>query len=334
MPVVGAANGSASRACRLPWVSTAIAALLTSALGCTTTVVDPSAQARDPAALWEEQMAQATRSHRQGRFESASQLYDSALASSKGFSPGDSRTLQTLSQRAELRLSQGQYEGAERDYRAIIAAARARSPRNAEQLANSLNNLAVFYLDLNRIGEAETLLVEAIEIRTEIYGSHHPYVAVLVQNLGDAERRAENYSVSEQLLLRALSIYARSRLDFWREASIAQNNLALLQAATGRWNESETNHLDAIRLSIKARGERNADVGVFLRDLAKLYTDQGRIEEADDLYRESISILRDALGESSHQMSKTYRAYSAMLSASGRNRESAEYRRRADESGF
>jgi len=279
-------------------------------------------------------MAQATRSHRQGRFESASLLYEHALATSQAFPPGDTRTLQTLSQRAELRLSQRQYEGAERDYRAIVAAERSRSPRIAEQLANSLNNLAVFYLDLNRIAEAETLLVEAIEIRTAIYGSDHPYVAILLQNLGDAERRAANYPVSEQLLLRALSIYARSARDFWPEASIAQNNLAILQGATGRAHEAETNHLNAIRLSIKAGGERNTDVGVFARDLATLYTDQGRFNEADELYRRSIAILRDGLGESSHQLSKSYRAYSAMLSAAGRNREAAKFRQRADATGF
>ena len=137
-----------------------------------------------------------------------------------------------------------------------------------------------------------------------------------------------------KLLVRALSIYARSGRDFWREASIAQNNLALLLGATGREHESETVHLDAIRLSIKAGGERNTDPGVFIRDLATLYTQQGRFEEADDLYRRSISILRDGLGESSHQLSKTYRAYSTMLSAAGRSREAAAYRRRADATGF
>ena len=279
-------------------------------------------------------MARATRSHRQGRFESASLLYEHALATSQAFPPGDSRTVQTLSQRAELRLRRGQYEAAERDYRAVIAAERSSSRKNAARLADALNNLAVFYLDLERIAEAETLLVEAIEIRTALYGADHPYVAVLLQNLGDAERRAGNDPVSEQLLVRALSIYARSGRDFWREASIAQNNLALLLGATGREHESETVHLDAIQLSIKAGGERNTDPGVFTRDLATLYTHQGRFEEADDLYRRSISILRDGLGESSHQLSKTYRAYSTMLSAAGRSREAAEYRRRSDATGF
>ena len=71
-----------------------------------------------------------------------------------------------------------------------------------------------------------------------------------------------------------------------------------------------------------------------VRDLATLYTNQGRLGEADDLYRRSISILREGLGEVSHQLSKTYRAYSAMLSAAGRSREAAEYRRRANASGF
>jgi hypothetical protein len=85
---------------------------------------------------------------------------------------------------------------------------------------------------------------------------------------------------------------------------------------------------------MKVGGERNTDVGVFVRDLATLYTNQGRLGEADDLYRRSISILREGLGEVSHQLSKTYRAYSAMLSAAGRSREAAEYRRRADASGF
>ena len=329
-----AVKGSTSKTRWPLWGAAVIFALFASALGCTTTVIDPSARARDPAELWEEQMARATRSHRQGRFESASLLYESALATSQGFPPGDSRTLQTLSQRAELRLSQGQYEAAERDYRAIIAAERSSSRRNGAQLANALNNLAVFYLDLDRIAEAETLLAEAIEIRTALYGADHPYVAVLLQNLGDAERRAANHPVSEQLLVRALSIYSRSGRDFWREASIAQNNLALLLGATGREQESETYHLDAIRLSRKAGGERNTDAGVFTRDLATLYTHQGRFGEAGDLYRKSMSIFRDGLGESSHQLSKTYRAYSAMLRATGRSREAAEYRRRADASGF
>ncbi|HEX9814875.1 MAG TPA: hypothetical protein VGB31_08000, partial [Myxococcota bacterium] len=107
-----AARDAASRACPPWWRSAAILAPLMGVLCCTQTVVEPAAQARDPAELWDEQMALATRSHRQGRTESASAWYESALATSRAFPPGDSRRLQTLGQRAELLLSQGLYEAA------------------------------------------------------------------------------------------------------------------------------------------------------------------------------------------------------------------------------
>jgi tetratricopeptide (TPR) repeat protein len=308
--------------------------LLSGSLGCTSTVVDKSAQPREPAQAWDAQMNRAERFHRQGLYAAAEHQYGLALETSRSFGSGDPRIAKTHAQRAELRLSQGHYPGAEDDYKAVLAAERSRPRDRGAALANALNNLAVFYSDLDRISEAEALLSEAIEIRSEIYGSDHPFVAVLLQNLGDAERRAENYPTAEALLVRALSIYAVAGSAFYREASIAQNTLARVYRATHREQESEQNHLDAIRLSIKAGGERNTDIGVFSRDLAALYTQERRFYEAESLYRGSISILRDRLGSSSYQLSKSYRAYSEMLRATGREREAEQYRERADATGY
>jgi tetratricopeptide (TPR) repeat protein len=308
--------------------------LLSTALACTNTVIDSSAQLRDPARTWDEQMARAKRFHRQGLYPSAEHQYGLALETSRSFGSGDPRIVETLTRRVELRLSRGHYRGAEDDYQAILAAERVNSRDRGEALANALNNLAVFYIDLDRIAEAEELLTEAVEIRTAIYGGGHPFVAVLLQNLGDAERRAENYATAEALLVRALSSYQAAGKVFDREASIAQNTLARVYRATDRDQESEQNHLDAIRLSIAVGGERNTDVGVFMRDLAALYTKQRRFSEAENLYRGSIEILRERLGDSSHQLSKSYRAYSAMLRAAGRGQEAARYRERADATGY
>ncbi len=307
--------------------------LLWAALACTSTVVEKSAQPLDPDQAWEEQMARAARFQRRGIYPSAERFYTQAFEISQSFRPGDPRVIDTLSQRAEVRLARGQYAEAERDFRAIIERERSTRGRGAE-LANALNNLAVFYVDLDRIPEAEALLTEALEIRIAIYGGRHPFVAVLLQNLADAERRVENYENAEQLFVRALSIYALSGEKFYREASIAQNNLARVYGATQREEESERHHLDAIRLSIKARGERNSDVGVFTRNLAMLYTRQRRYDEAEGLYQGSISILRETLGNANYQLSKTYRAYSQMLLAAGRVSEAREYERRADATGY
>jgi len=311
-----------------------LSVVLASVLGCTNTVVERSARAADAGEIWQEQMDRAARFHRKGLYASADRYYEQALKTSAAFREGDSRIAETLAQRAELRLSRGHYEAAEADYRAIVALERAKSAGPNPALANAINNLAVFYIDLGRIREAEALLAEAIEIRTAIYGDRHVYVAVLLQNLGDAKRRGSDYRGAEEFLIRALSIYAVSGDASYREASVAQNNLARVYRETGQDQKAEKNHLNAIRLSIRVSGERNTDVGVFSRDLATLYTGQRRFSEAESLFQSSISILREGLGDANYQLSKTYRAYSAMLTAAGRSREAAEYDQLADATGY
>ncbi|HXV36714.1 MAG TPA: tetratricopeptide repeat protein [Myxococcota bacterium] len=309
-------------------------ALLASALGCASNARDPSAGVPDAASRWQAEFDRATRLHRQRRFDAAADAYARALTAARAFERGDARTAQTHAQRAELQLSLGEYVAAERDYRAAIGELRAARGADGAALADALNSLAVFCIDLERISEAEALLVEAIEIRSRLYGADHAYVAVLLQNLGDAERRAANFTAAEPLLRRALAIHARSGREFAREAAIAQNNLALLLAATGREHDAEIGHFDAIRLASRLDGHSSTDVGVFARDLAALYTRQGRFAEADSLYRDSIAIFRSELGEASHQLAKSYRAYGSMLRAAGRGAEAIEYERRADATGF
>ena len=321
---------------RRPWLRAVAVATVGAAvwLGCTTTVVDKSARPTDSVDVFEQQMKRAGRFHKRGLHESAARHYDEAVRTTEGFAPSDRRRVQSRAQRAELRLAMGDYAGAEADYKEIVTVERLRARGPSKDLANALNNLSVFYIDLERIPEADTLLAEALEIRRVIYGEDHPFVAVLMQNLADAQRRARNYSTAEALFVRALQIYVRSGEQFYREASIAQNGLAKVYRETRRAEDAEKNHLGAIRLSVKAGGELNPDVGVFSRDLANLYTQEARYDEAEGLYKGSIAILRDVLGEKSYQLSKSYRDYAAMLRTVGRRRESASYQRLADATGY
>jgi tetratricopeptide (TPR) repeat protein len=304
-------------------------------VGCTTTVVEKSAQSKDPAVVFEQQMKRAARFHRRNLIPTASRHYAEAIRSAQAFPPGDPRRSRAHMQRAELRLSIGDYSGAEADYRDSIEVERLRArTRASRDLSNALNNLAVFLIDLERIPEAVPLLEEALRNRIEIFGEEHPAVAALLQNLADAQRRVGNYPSAERLFIRALAIYVHSGAEFLRQASIAQNGLARVFAEAHRPDKSEQNHMSAIRLSIKAGGENNPDIGVFSRDLANLYTQEGRTDEAEGLYKGSIAIFRNKLGEQSYQLSKTYRDYSKMLAAVGRRREAAYFSARADATGF
>ena len=189
---------------RSPWWRLCVL-LAMAAMGCTSTTIEKSAQVQDANAVFERQLERATRFQRRGFHESAERHYSEAIATAKEFRPGDPREADARNRRAELRLARGNYQGAEEDYAAVVAIER-RNARGAANpaLANALNNLAIFYTDLDRVDEAEPLLQEAIAIRVAIYGEQHPYVAVLVQNLGDAQRRERRYESAEKLLVAAL----------------------------------------------------------------------------------------------------------------------------------
>jgi tetratricopeptide (TPR) repeat protein len=313
----------------------AFLAIAACTLGCTSTVVEKSARAQDPAAVFEQEMKRAERFHHRNLIPAAKRHYARAIRSAQAFPPGDLRRARAHKQRAELRLAMGDYPGAEADYRAVIDAERLRAgTRASPALSNALLDLAVFLIDLERIPEAVPLLEEALRNRIEVFGDDHPSVAVLLQNLADSQRRIGNYTAAEKLFIQALAIYVNSGSQFLRQAAIAQNGLARVYAETDHPDKAEQNHMSAIRFSIKAGGEHNTDIGVFSRDLANLYTREGRFEEAEGLYEGSITIFRDKLGEESHQLSKTYRDYSKMLASVGRRREAAHFSARADATGF
>ena len=56
-------------------------------VGCTTTVVEKSAQSKDPAVVFEQQMKRAERFHRRNLISTASRHYTEAIRSSQAFPP-------------------------------------------------------------------------------------------------------------------------------------------------------------------------------------------------------------------------------------------------------
>ncbi|MFM7354961.1 MAG: tetratricopeptide repeat protein [Microcystis aeruginosa] len=54
---------------------------------------------------------------------------------------------------------------------------------NHPHVANSLNNLAYLYRSQGRYTEAEPLLLEAINIATQVLGENHPNTVTIRENL-------------------------------------------------------------------------------------------------------------------------------------------------------
>lgn len=165
-----------------------------------------------------------------------------------------------------------------------------------QDLATSLNNLALLYRSQGKYSEAEHLYIEALALTRKLLGEEHPDVAQSLNNLAALYFFQGRYSKAEPLYIQALALWRKLLGE--ENLSVAQsfNNLATLYHYQGRYSEAESFYIQALALTRKLLGEEHLSVALSRRSLALLYDSQGRYSEAEPLYIQALDILERILG--------------------------------------
>jgi len=169
-------------------------------------------------------------------------------------------------------------------------------PGQEENLATSLNSLALLYRSQGRYEETELLCLQSLEIRQRQLGEYHPDVATSLNDLAGLYYLQGWYKDAELLYLQALEI---RQYQFGKDHSdVAQSlhNLALVNQSQGRYGEAEPLHLQALQILQCQLGEHHSDVGRLLHNLASMYKSQERYAEAEPLHHQALTIRQDQLG--------------------------------------
>lgn len=153
--------------------------------------------------------------------------------------------------------------------------------------AYSLHNLGTLFLDRGLLGQADTVLSDALRIRKEVLGQQHPDYGRTLNNLAVLYQIMGRYTDAEQLLLESLSIKENAGRKDSLDYSNPLNNLARLYQIMGRFNESEERYLECLRIREKLKGRRSGEFAGALVGLANVYFSTGRYEEAEKSYQET-----------------------------------------------
>jgi tetratricopeptide (TPR) repeat protein len=163
--------------------------------------------------------------------------------------------------------------------------------------ATSLNNLAGLYRSQGRYGEAEPLLVEALEISKAELGNRHPSTATSLNNLALLYESQGRYGEAEPLYVEALEIKKAELGDRHPDTATSLNNLATLYESQGRYVEAEPLFIEALEICKAELGDRHPSTTTNLNNLAALYRSEGRYDEAEPLLMEALEIKKAELGD-------------------------------------
>jgi tetratricopeptide (TPR) repeat protein len=165
-----------------------------------------------------------------------------------------------------------------------------------EQLATSLNDLAILYALMGSYAEAKPLYVQAIAIREQELGANHPDTATSLNNLAILYESMGRYAEAEPLYLRSLAISERELGTNHPNTANILNNLASLYESTGRYAEAEPLYLRSLAIIERELGTNHPDTAIGLNNLADLYRVTGRYAAAEPMLVRALSILEQSVG--------------------------------------
>jgi tetratricopeptide (TPR) repeat protein len=177
----------------------------------------------------------------------------------------------------------------------VAATAHADEVGNPSPTGQLLNRLGLFLKEKAKYRESEPLLLRALAINENLYGSDHPEVAVALNNLAEF-RQITAKPEAESLYRRALSILEKSPKKNHATLASCLNNLAVLLCAADRLGEAEHVLRRALAIKEKATGPDNPSLALILNNLAELLHRMNRLDEAEPLFQRTLRIF-ESLGK-------------------------------------
>ena len=166
------------------------------------------------------------------------------------------------------------------------------------EVAETLHNLGLVYLERGDLENAEKHNQESLAMKKFLYGESHPDVANTLNELGLVYKDQGNLEKAEQHFLESLEMkkpfFGESHPDV---AGILQN-LGVLYHCRGDLEKAEQHHRESLAMKKILHGKSHPEVADTLHNLGLVYKDQGDLEKAEQHFLESLAMKKAFFGES------------------------------------
>lgn len=171
-----------------------------------------------------------------------------------------------------------------------------RQGSNIADVADATQKIACFLKNAALYNEAELLMLKALTLDEDSFGTEHPAVAVCLNNIAQLLQDTNRLNEAEPLMCRALSMNENALGANHFTVATSLNNLAALFCETNRWLEAEPLYRRALSICEKTYGKEHPNTATSLSNYAVLLYNTNRMEEAEKLMRTALRIDENSLG--------------------------------------
>ena len=233
-----------------------------------------------------------------GLYNEASPEYERALEiRTELFGAGHERTLESVSDLGQLRLSQGRFEESRRLLETALAGRRSLLGLQDPETVGSMQNLGTALYRQGEIAQAEAIWLEALELAKQVTELDDSVTTTLTSNLGVLYLETDRLEEAKLFLEQDLANSERLRGPDHPESLDARLNLGVLALKMGDFENAARLYGETLAGSRKSLGERHPRTLLAMVNLGALRLQQGRLEEAIELLRTAYLVRREELGE-------------------------------------
>lgn len=228
-----------------------------------------------------------------GRFTKAKPFDEQAIVLRES---GDNKgmIIVSINNNAVLKKETGYYTEAEKDFKKAYEQAKGMNDQLAMALIN--NNLAMTYLDMNKLKDAEGSMNTSISEASTVLKNNSGNFIKLQINLANIYRFEKKYAESEDLYLKAIAIKEK-KLGAHPDLAHLKKGLAQLYMEMGKTAEVEKLLLSAYDINKKKLGEKNPATVAVQQELANFYRFTGNTAKSLELITKVVAAKKEIYGE-------------------------------------
>jgi tetratricopeptide (TPR) repeat protein len=242
-------------------------------------------------------------------FDKAEAVFSLALEQVRQRS-SDSKENQTLEAEVEQVLGYlcrltSRYDEASTHYRAALQIREAILPEKNQDLATTINSLAVLLRMMGRYDEAEPLYKRALRIRESLFGKVHEDVAQSYNSLGCLFQDTNRYAQAEKFLQLAVSVRERLCGQDAPDVAMSLQNLGNLYMDQSNFARASVCYVRARSIYEHTFGPLHPSTCQVLNSTAGLHLEQGHYDDAEELYIRTLDTRKRVLGPTHHEVALT-----------------------------